>query len=104
MTNLTSVYTQIRALHLTPTGLTVRIRNACQDAVPVYTGCFNLFRVCPKTEGYTDESQQQFSASAPPASLSLLGNFEVYLTKHTKNNGIIILPEVFLLFLMMYFY
>ncbi|KAM7406377.1 hypothetical protein PAMP_000756 [Pampus punctatissimus] len=27
-------------------------------------------------EGYTDESQQLFSASAPPASLSLLGNFE----------------------------
>lgn len=33
-------------------------------------------RVCPKREGYTDESQQLFSASAPPASLSLLGNFE----------------------------
>ncbi|TNM90329.1 hypothetical protein fugu_002618 [Takifugu bimaculatus] len=33
-------------------------------------------RVCPKREGYADESQQQFSASAPPASLSLLGNFE----------------------------
>ncbi|XP_062276847.1 atos homolog protein A [Scomber scombrus] len=33
-------------------------------------------RVCPKTEGYTEESQQLFSASAPPASLSLLGNFE----------------------------
>ncbi|XP_034091433.1 LOW QUALITY PROTEIN: protein FAM214A [Gymnodraco acuticeps] len=33
-------------------------------------------RVCPNREGYTDESQQLFSASAPPASLSLLGNFE----------------------------
>ncbi|XP_028999580.1 atos homolog protein A [Betta splendens] len=33
-------------------------------------------RVCPKREGYTEESQQLFSASAPPASLSLLGNFE----------------------------
>ncbi|XP_036950913.1 protein FAM214A isoform X2 [Acanthopagrus latus] len=33
-------------------------------------------RVCPKREGYADESQQLFSASAPPASLSLLGNFE----------------------------
>uniref|UniRef100_A0A8C3AMB3 Atos homolog protein A n=1 Tax=Cyclopterus lumpus TaxID=8103 RepID=A0A8C3AMB3_CYCLU len=33
-------------------------------------------RVCPKREGYTDESQQLFSVSAPPASLSLLGNFE----------------------------
>ncbi|XP_060895707.1 atos homolog protein A isoform X2 [Labrus mixtus] len=33
-------------------------------------------RVCPKREGCTDESQQLFSASAPPASLSLLGNFE----------------------------
>ncbi|KAM8894327.1 atos homolog protein A [Spinachia spinachia] len=31
-------------------------------------------RVCAKREGYTDE--QLFSASAPPASLSLLGNFE----------------------------
>ncbi|XP_029312245.1 atos homolog protein A [Cottoperca gobio] len=31
-------------------------------------------RVCPKREAYTDE--QLFSASAPPASLSLLGNFE----------------------------
>ncbi|XP_034435645.1 protein FAM214A [Hippoglossus hippoglossus] len=33
-------------------------------------------RVCLKREGYTDESQDLFSASAPPASLSLLGNFE----------------------------
>uniref|UniRef100_I3J387 Atos homolog protein A n=1 Tax=Oreochromis niloticus TaxID=8128 RepID=I3J387_ORENI len=33
-------------------------------------------RVCLKRDGYTDESQQLFSASAPPASLSLLGNFE----------------------------
>ncbi|CAN9506736.1 unnamed protein product [Ophioblennius macclurei] len=45
------------------------------------TGCKGLpwafgKRVCPKREGYTDESQQLFSASAPPASLSLLGNFE----------------------------
>ncbi|XP_058485357.1 atos homolog protein A [Solea solea] len=45
------------------------------------TGCKGLpwasgKRVCPKTEGYTDESQQLFSASAPLASLSLLGNFE----------------------------
>ncbi|XP_037342276.2 atos homolog protein A isoform X2 [Pungitius pungitius] len=31
-------------------------------------------RVCAKREGYTEE--QLFSASAPPASLSLLGNFE----------------------------
>lgn len=42
--------------------------------------CFNVRRVCPKREGYADESQQQFSASAPPASLSLLGNFEVQQT------------------------
>ncbi|XP_017274204.1 protein FAM214A isoform X1 [Kryptolebias marmoratus] len=45
------------------------------------TGCKGLpwssgKRVCPKREGDTDESQQLFSASAPPASLSLLGNFE----------------------------
>ncbi|XP_072236353.1 atos homolog protein A [Leuresthes tenuis] len=45
------------------------------------TGCKGLpwasgKSVCPKREGYTDESQQLFSASAPPASLSLLGNFE----------------------------
>ncbi|XP_077443207.1 atos homolog protein A isoform X2 [Stigmatopora argus] len=33
-------------------------------------------RVCPKGEEYTEDSQQLFSASAPPASLSLLGNFE----------------------------
>ncbi|XP_068594484.1 atos homolog protein A [Brachionichthys hirsutus] len=33
-------------------------------------------RACPKGEGYSDESQQLFSASAPLASLSLLGNFE----------------------------
>ncbi|XP_078801426.1 atos homolog protein A isoform X1 [Oryzias latipes] len=33
-------------------------------------------RVCLKSEGCTDESQQLFSISAPPASLSLLGNFE----------------------------
>nr|XP_061796736.1 atos homolog protein A-like [Nerophis lumbriciformis] len=33
-------------------------------------------RVCPKGDEYTDDSQQLFSASAPPASLSLLGNFE----------------------------
>lgn len=39
--------------------------------------CFNVCRVCPKRDGYAEESQQQFSASAPPASLSLLGNFEV---------------------------
>ncbi|XP_008309199.1 atos homolog protein A isoform X2 [Cynoglossus semilaevis] len=43
------------------------------------TGCKGLpwasgKRVCPK--GCTDESQQLFSTSAPPASLSLLGNFE----------------------------
>lgn len=37
----------------------------------------NLPRVCPKREGDVDDSQQLFSASAPPASLSLLGNFEV---------------------------
>lgn len=42
--------------------------------------CANVCRVCPKREGYTDESEQQFSASAPPASLSLLGNFEVQQT------------------------
>ncbi|KAM8876003.1 atos homolog protein A isoform 1-T1 [Synchiropus picturatus] len=56
------------------------------------TGCFDLDsslagykgilpwasgkRVCPKREAYTEESQQLLSASAPPASLSLLGNFE----------------------------
>uniref|UniRef100_A0A1A8NXU8 Atos homolog protein A n=1 Tax=Nothobranchius pienaari TaxID=704102 RepID=A0A1A8NXU8_9TELE len=45
------------------------------------TGCRGLpwasgIRVCPKREGYADESQQLLSASAPPASLSLLGNFE----------------------------
>ncbi|XP_061621683.1 atos homolog protein A isoform X1 [Phyllopteryx taeniolatus] len=33
-------------------------------------------RVCPKGDEYTDDSPQLFSASAPPASLSLLGNFE----------------------------
>lgn len=44
----------------------------------------NLFRVCPKREGYVDDSQQLFSASAPPASLSLLGNFEVYHTNTLK--------------------
>ncbi|XP_056268353.1 atos homolog protein A isoform X2 [Pseudoliparis swirei] len=33
-------------------------------------------RVCPKREGDADESQQLLIASAPPASLSLLGNFE----------------------------
>lgn len=33
--------------------------------------------MCPKREGDVDDSQQLFSASAPPASLSLLGNFEV---------------------------
>ncbi|XP_077375920.1 atos homolog protein A [Festucalex cinctus] len=33
-------------------------------------------RVCPKGDEYTDDAQQLFSASAPPASLSLLGNFE----------------------------
>ncbi|XP_061670528.1 atos homolog protein A isoform X2 [Syngnathoides biaculeatus] len=33
-------------------------------------------RVCPKGEEYTGDAQQLFSASAPPASLSLLGNFE----------------------------
>ncbi|XP_070684959.1 atos homolog protein A [Pempheris klunzingeri] len=38
--------------------------------------------VCPKREGYTDESQQLFSASAPPASLSLLGNFEECVLNH----------------------
>lgn len=42
--------------------------------------CCNVGRVCPKTEDYADESEQQFSASAPPASLSLLGNFEVEQT------------------------
>ncbi|XP_068196042.1 atos homolog protein A isoform X2 [Antennarius striatus] len=39
-------------------------------------------RVCPKGEGYSDESQQLFSASAPPASLSLLGNFEECVLNH----------------------
>ncbi|KAK7913629.1 hypothetical protein WMY93_013840 [Mugilogobius chulae] len=33
-------------------------------------------RICPKRECSIEESQQLFSASAPPASLSLLGNFE----------------------------
>ncbi|XP_041751030.2 LOW QUALITY PROTEIN: protein FAM214A [Coregonus clupeaformis] len=33
-------------------------------------------RVCVKTEEESEELQQLFSASAPPASLSLLGNFE----------------------------
>uniref|UniRef100_H3CY00 Atos homolog protein A n=1 Tax=Tetraodon nigroviridis TaxID=99883 RepID=H3CY00_TETNG len=33
-------------------------------------------RVCTRREGYSEEPEQQFSASAPPASLSLLGNFE----------------------------
>uniref|UniRef100_A0A3Q2GKM6 Atos homolog protein A n=1 Tax=Cyprinodon variegatus TaxID=28743 RepID=A0A3Q2GKM6_CYPVA len=45
------------------------------------TGCKGLpwasgKRVCPKREESADESHQLFSASAPPASLSLLGNFE----------------------------
>ncbi|KAF3832381.1 hypothetical protein F7725_026046 [Dissostichus mawsoni] len=46
------------------------------------TGYFDLdtslvgCKGCVRREGYTDESQQLFSASAPPASLSLLGNFE----------------------------
>ncbi|XP_071780055.1 atos homolog protein A [Centroberyx gerrardi] len=45
------------------------------------TGCKGLpwasgKRVCPKREEDTDEPHQLFSASAPPASLSLLGNFE----------------------------
>lgn len=42
--------------------------------------------MCPKREGYTEEAEQQFSASAPPASLSLLGNFEVQQTNpnHVK--------------------
>ncbi|XP_032415872.1 atos homolog protein A isoform X1 [Xiphophorus hellerii] len=45
------------------------------------TGCKGLpwasgKRVCPKRDENTDESHQLFSASAPPASLSLLGNFE----------------------------
>ncbi|XP_051918799.1 atos homolog protein A [Hippocampus zosterae] len=33
-------------------------------------------RVCPKGDEYTDDARQLFSASAPSASLSLLGNFE----------------------------
>ncbi|KAJ0002034.1 hypothetical protein NQD34_001830 [Periophthalmus magnuspinnatus] len=33
-------------------------------------------RICPKRECSIEDSQQLFSASAPPASLSLLGNFE----------------------------
>ncbi|XP_021165340.2 protein FAM214A isoform X2 [Fundulus heteroclitus] len=45
------------------------------------TGCKGLpwasgKRVCPKRDENIDESHQLFSASAPPASLSLLGNFE----------------------------
>ncbi|XP_056134650.1 atos homolog protein A [Lampris incognitus] len=45
------------------------------------TGCKGLpwasgKRVCPKREEDIDDPQQLFSASAPPASLSLLGNFE----------------------------
>ncbi|KAM4744683.1 atos homolog protein A isoform 1-T1 [Anableps anableps] len=45
------------------------------------TGCKGLpwasgKRVCPKRDENADESHQLFSASAPPASLSLLGNFE----------------------------
>uniref|UniRef100_A0A8C6NU58 Atos homolog A n=1 Tax=Nothobranchius furzeri TaxID=105023 RepID=A0A8C6NU58_NOTFU len=52
------------------------------------TGCRGLpwasgIRVCPKREGYADESQQLLSASAPPASLSLLGNFEFKTTMYT---------------------
>uniref|UniRef100_A0A8C5HWI0 Atos homolog protein A n=2 Tax=Gouania willdenowi TaxID=441366 RepID=A0A8C5HWI0_GOUWI len=51
------------------------------------TGCKGLpwasgKRVFPKGEGYTDESQQLFSASAPPANLSLLGNFEECVLNH----------------------
>ncbi|MEQ2213126.1 hypothetical protein XENOCAPTIV_010094 [Xenoophorus captivus] len=36
--------------------------------------------VCPKGDEGTDESHQLFSTSAPPASLSLLGNFEGCVT------------------------
>lgn len=52
----------------------------CLKGVAQVCVCCNVGRVCPKTEDYADESEQQFSASAPPASLSLLGNFEVEQT------------------------
>lgn len=39
--------------------------------------------MCPKGDEYTDDAQQLFSASAPPASLSLLGNFEVQHQQHS---------------------
>lgn len=51
------------------------------------TGCKGLpwasgKRVCPKRDENSDESHQLFSASAPPASLSLLGNFEECVLNH----------------------
>lgn len=39
-------------------------------------------RVCLKREDDTEEAPQLFSASAPPASLSLLGNFEECVLNH----------------------
>lgn len=57
-----------------------RQMSACLKGVAQVCVCCNVGRVCPKTEDYADESEQQFSASAPPASLSLLGNFEVEQT------------------------
>lgn len=45
---------------------------------------YDVCRVCPKRVGHPDECEQQFSASAPPASLSLLGNFEVQQTNSSR--------------------
>lgn len=57
--------------------MSARLKGVAQVCVCV---CCHVGRVCPKTEDYADESEQQLSASAPPASLSLLGNFEVEQT------------------------
>lgn len=82
---VTSFNFYLRVNKSTPQAVFTLARNTCQCALwlPAYfktrcsNVCFNVCRVCPKRDGYADESQQQFSASAPPASLSLLGNFEV---------------------------
>lgn len=90
MANITFVYTQISVSSQPNRSNCLHTKNDYEDALshPTFWKqvaevwvCFNLYRVCPKREGYTDESLQLFSASAPPASLSLLGNFEV---KHTQ--------------------
>lgn len=86
MADIAFVYTHIRGFFISPQQVCFHIPGMLVKML-LYTFhtenkllkcvCFNLSRVCPKREGYADESQQLFSASAPPASLSLLGNFEV---------------------------